>query len=106
MTVGDRIRYRRKELKMTMDELGAKLGVQRSAVNKYEKNKVELKVSQIKAVAEALDVSVFYLLDDIQISEEDYHLLTLYHNAEESARQIAVETLANHQKKDSSQSAI
>ena len=64
MTIGDKLRIRRKELGLTMEEVGKRLGVQRSAVNKYEKNLVELKASQVKALASILDVSVFYILDD------------------------------------------
>lgn len=63
MTIGDKLRIRRKELGLTMEEVGDRLGVQRSAVNKYEKNLVELKATQIKALAKILDVSVFYILD-------------------------------------------
>ena len=64
MTVGEKIRARRIELGMTMDDLGRAIGVQRSAVNKYEKGMVELTASKIAALARALDVPVFYLLDD------------------------------------------
>ena len=64
MTVGEKIRARRIQLGMTMDDLGKAIGVQRSAVNKYEKGTVELTASKIAALARALDVPVFYLLDD------------------------------------------
>ena len=36
MTLGEKIRKRRMELNMTMDDLGQAVGVQRSAINKYE----------------------------------------------------------------------
>ena len=64
MTVGEKIRARRIELGMTMDDLGNAIGVQRSAINKYEKGSVELTASRISALARALDVPIFYLLDD------------------------------------------
>lgn len=64
MTVGEKIRARRIELGMTMDDLGKAIGVQRSAINKYEKGIVELTASRISGLAKALDVPVFYLLDD------------------------------------------
>ena len=64
MTVGEKIRARRIELNMTMDDLGRAIGVQRSAINKYEKGMVELTASKIAALAKVLDVPVFYLLDD------------------------------------------
>ena len=64
MTVGEKIRARRIELGMTMDDLGNAIGVQRSAINKYEKGSVELTASRISSLARALDVPIFYLLDD------------------------------------------
>jgi transcriptional regulator with XRE-family HTH domain len=64
MNVGEKIRARRIELGMTMDELGNAIGVQRSAINKYEKGVIELTASRIAALARALRVPVFYLLDD------------------------------------------
>ena len=64
MTVGEKIRNRRQELKMTMDDLGAAVGVQRSAINKYEKDAIDIPASRIAALARALDVPIFYLLDD------------------------------------------
>lgn len=65
MTLGEKIRIRRMELNMTMDDLGRAIGVQRSAINKYEKGIItDLKRSTIHALAKALNVSPFYLLDD------------------------------------------
>ena len=65
MTLGEKIRTRRIELNMTMDDLGQKIGVQRSAINKYEKGIItDLKSSTINALAKALNVSPIYLLDD------------------------------------------
>lgn len=65
MTVGEKIRKRRKELGMTMEDLGRAIGVQRSAINKYEKGMItDFKRSTIAALARALDVPVTYLLDD------------------------------------------
>ena len=92
MTIGDKIRIRRKELGMTMEEVGEKMGVQRSAVNKYEKNMVELKASQVKDLAKILDVSVFYLLDDDREDEED-RLVIAYRNAERPIRRAALQML-------------
>ena len=64
MTVGEKIRKRRLELNMTMDDLGKAIGVQRSAVNKYEKDQIDMKASTIAAIAKVLMVSPLYLLDD------------------------------------------
>ena len=62
-TMGQRIHDKRVEYGMTMEELGAKLGVQRSAVNKWEKGEVlNIKRSYIKAMAELFRVSPAWLM--------------------------------------------
>ena len=80
MTVGEKIRARRMELNMTMDDLGKAIGVQRSAVNKYEKGMVELTASKIAALARALDVPIFYLLDDDPEDLDQERLEALHQN--------------------------
>ena len=65
MTTGEKIRNRRLELHMTMEDLGRAIGVQRSAINKYEKGMVDIKSSTLSAIASALGVSAISLLDDI-----------------------------------------
>lgn len=64
MTIGEKIKARRTELGMTTEELGRLIGVQRSAITKYEKGKVDLKSSQIEKIARALDVPSVSLLSD------------------------------------------
>jgi transcriptional regulator with XRE-family HTH domain len=80
MTVGEKIRARRQQLGMTMDDLGRAIGVQRSAVNKYEKGVVKLTASKIAALAKALDVPVFYLLDDDPEDLDQARLEALHQN--------------------------
>ena len=66
-TMGDRIRTKREENGWTMAELGAILGVQASAVNKWEKGHVSnIKRSTISQMARLFDVSPVWLmgLDD------------------------------------------
>lgn len=63
MTMGERIKYLRESIGMTQDELGEKIGVQKSAIVKYEKGKVEnIKRSAIKTMAEIFNVSPCYLM--------------------------------------------
>ena len=81
MTVGEKIRARRIELGMTMDDLGKAIGVQRSAINKYEKGMItDLKRSTLSALANALDVSVMYLLDDDPEDIDQARLEALHQN--------------------------
>lgn len=64
MTIGEKIKARRIELGMTTEELGRLIGVQRSAVTKYEKDKIDLKSKQLHEIAKALDVPATSLLAD------------------------------------------
>lgn len=66
MTTGEKIRQRRLELGMTMEDLGKAIGVQRSAINKYEKGLVDIKSSTLSLIAHALDIPVSALLDDLE----------------------------------------
>ena len=72
MTVGEKIHYLRTKNNMTMDDLARELGVQRSAINKYEKGiVVNLKRSTISALCRVFGVSSSYFLDDNAQFEED-----------------------------------
>jgi len=84
MTVGERIRQRRIEMGMTMDDLAEKIGVQKSAVNKYEKDRIDMKASTIKKLHDVLGLSYIELLDDE--GSEDLQLLVSYNNADETTR--------------------
>lgn len=62
-TMGDRIHNKRIECGLTMEELGKKIGVQKSAVNKYEKGEVEnIKRSTIAKMAEIFNVRPSWLM--------------------------------------------
>lgn len=60
---GERIRRLRKEKGWTQTDLGNRIGVQNSAIAKYENGRVpNLKRSTIKALADALGVNPSYLM--------------------------------------------
>ena len=68
MDMGERIKYLRSLKGWTQEELGAKVGMQKSAIAKYEKGNVEnMKRSVIKKMSELFEVSPSYLmaLDDL-----------------------------------------
>lgn len=55
MTIGERIRARRKEIGMSADELGKRLGKDRSTVFRYEKGDIEkVPIDILEPIAEAL----------------------------------------------------
>lgn len=70
MTTGEKIKMLRLRKGMSQEELGKKVGVQKAAINKYEKGiVVNLKMSTIAKLADALDVTPVYLMgiDDEQL---------------------------------------
>ena len=101
MTIGEKIKARRKELKMTTEELGRLIGVQRSAITKYEKNRVDLKSKQIQDIANALDINPALLLSDdpLELSPDEEHLLSLWRGANDQARSDCIDLLEKHQRK-------
>ena len=68
MDMGERIKALRVEKGWSQEELGRMVGLQRAAINKYEKGNVEnMKRSIIKKMSELFEVSPSYLmaLDDL-----------------------------------------
>lgn len=64
MPIGDRIRYYRELAGLTMEELAKKAGVQKSAINKYEKGVVtNIPIKRVVLIADALGVEPVALTD-------------------------------------------
>lgn len=63
MTVGKRIRERRNELHMSVDELAKRLNKNRATVYRYEKGEIEnLPIDVLEPLAKALDTTPQYLM--------------------------------------------
>lgn len=63
MNVGERIKRRREELKMSADDLGELVGKNRATIYRYEKNEIEnMPYSIIEKLAKVLRVSPAYLM--------------------------------------------
>lgn len=96
-TMGDRIHKKRIELGMTMDELGAKVGVQKSAVNKWEKNVVEnIKRSIVADLADAFECDPVWLMYGDEAISEDVGVATELYNKYKNAPpeiRAAIDTL-------------
>ena len=74
-TIGDRIRNRREFLGLSQEDLARMIGyTSRSSINKIETGAQQLRQSKIKAVADALDTTVNYILgiDTKADSQKDY----------------------------------
>jgi transcriptional regulator with XRE-family HTH domain len=64
MTFGEKLKKARIEAGYTQNELANKLTVSRAAIAKWESDRGMPDVTNLKAIAEALNVSIDYLLDD------------------------------------------
>ena len=63
MSIGQRIRTKRKEMGMSVDELAARLGKDRSTVYRYEKGDIEnLPLDVLEPIANALDTTPAVLM--------------------------------------------
>lgn len=69
MTFGDQLSKARKEKKFTQEELAEKLNLSRQTILRWEKNQVFPDISNLKAVAQVLDVSFDYLLGEDKINK-------------------------------------
>lgn len=63
MTIGDRIRLRRQELRISADELAQRLGKNRATIYRYENNEIDnLPINIVSQLAQALFCSESYLM--------------------------------------------
>ena len=85
MSMKDKIKDRRTELGLTQEQLADKLGLQKSAIAKYENGRVEnIKRSVIVKMAQVLECSPCYLLDmdltpaSVSLNQEEKDLVDGY----------------------------
>ena len=64
MTFGEKLKEARKEAGLSQEQFAQKLSVSRSAVAKWESDRGMPDVNNLKTMAQLLDVSVDYLLDE------------------------------------------
>lgn len=72
MTFGERILSIRKRLKWSQDELAKKVGTSAPIIGRYERNEIKPAIDTAKAIADALGVTVDFLLggDDTVMNKE------------------------------------
>ena len=68
MTLGQRISLYRKKLNISQEELGARLGVSRQAVSKWETGTADPSTSNLLALAKLFGVSAEELLQSVEKS--------------------------------------
>ena len=100
MTTGERIRQLRIEHQMTQEELGARVGVQKAAIYKYENGLVvNLKRSILEKLAIVLDTTPTYLMGmedseqqaNIRLTPQQSTLLAAFDQLNEEGQTKAVE---------------
>ena len=70
MTLGEKIKEARKQCGLSQEQLAEKMAVSRSAVAKWEANNGLPDIDNLKALAQLLNVSIDYLLDDGEVIDE------------------------------------
>ena len=76
--IGYRIKEKRKELKMSADELGKRLGKDRSTIYRYEKGDIEnLPLDILEPIAKALNTTPAYLMGWEQVQQKNSILADL-----------------------------
>ena len=101
MTMAERIRMLRLQKNLTQEELGKVLGVQKSAIRKYESGMVEnIPRSSIKKMADVFGVAPSYLMgweenspEQTELSEGEKIWLTLYKSLSEETRELLITTV-------------
>ena len=77
MDMGSKIKMLRKAMGLTQTELGARVGVQKNAVSKWECGRVEgIPAATLKTLANLFDVPVSYLVDDESTWESPANIQT------------------------------
>jgi len=71
MSIGERIKNRRKELKLSVDEVAKKLGKNRATIYRYESDEIEdMPISVIADLAKILDVDPGFLMGWTDLKED------------------------------------
>lgn len=113
MKMSENIKYLRLKNNMTQEQLGNVIGVQKSAIRKYESGMVQnIPRSSIKKMAEIFNVSPSYLMgfeeeketpDEPQLTEGERFMLEIFRQIPEEQQQVFLEmgrVYANSLKKD------
>lgn len=94
MSVGEKIKLRRKELGLSAEEVAEQLGVSPATIYRYESNYINnMGVDKLKPIAKVLRVSEAYLMgwetsDTIILAEDETSIINAYRNADSLTRDI------------------
>jgi transcriptional regulator with XRE-family HTH domain len=82
MNIGDRISELRKTKNWSQNELASKADVSRVIIGRYERNEASPSIEVAKKIADALDVSMDYLVGEGQNASFDKQTLQLIQDIE------------------------
>ena len=96
MSFGDNLRNRRKELGLTQEEIGKRIGCGKSTVNRYENGEINVPYDRILAAAKALETTPAYLMgwadddpvDSESLKDDERILLKSYRSMTENDRDM------------------
>ena len=78
--VGQRLRWRRRELKLTQEQLGEKLGLTFQQVQKYEKGVNRISAGRLFEIAQALGITITYFYEGVDEMLEASPTMTIQEN--------------------------
>lgn len=96
MKIGDRISALRKSKKFTRDELGKSVGTSGAVIGRYERDEITPSVEIAKKIADALEVSLDYLIGSTDFAIQDKKMiyrLELLQKLEKQDRDIILKVL-------------
>ena len=110
MSIGQRLKEARIARGMKQEELAAAVGVTKGAIGNYETEVSSPKDSILIKLMDVLGVDANFVYQDYMqsqsiLKEDELILLSLYRGADDRAREDALRTLSEHQKKDISSKA-
>lgn len=82
MTFGERITYARKQRKLTQNDLGKSVGTSGDIIGKYERDEIKPSIDTAAKIAEALNVTIDYLVKDAEYQNIDNETLKRMQNIE------------------------
>lgn len=71
MTFGEKLTYARKQKKITQSELGKAVGTSGDIIGKYERDEIKPSIDTASKIADALAVTLDYLVKDAQYQNID-----------------------------------
>lgn len=105
MSVGDRVKKRRKELNISVDELAKRIGKDRSTVYRYESHEIEdLPLSIVEPLAEALRTTPAYIMgwvtenknEVVPLAPENVYMRPIYDSAAAGFNVLAQDTIIGY----------